>query len=84
MAHLIKIGNSQGIRIPKPIVEQAHLAGIELKLQVVNEGLLVAPSKKPREGWEAQIENILAINAKEPLDNEWLDAKLTANEEWKW
>ena len=33
MAHLVKIGNSQGIRIPKPLVEQAQLEGKELKLQ---------------------------------------------------
>jgi len=29
MAHLVRIGNSQGIRIPKAFIEQAHLEGKE-------------------------------------------------------
>ena len=52
MAHLVKIGNSQGIRIPKPLIQQAHLEGKELDIQVVNQGILVTPRKKPREGWK--------------------------------
>ncbi len=43
MAHLVKIGNSQGIRIPKPLIQQAHLEGKELDIQVVNQGILVTP-----------------------------------------
>ena len=46
MANLVKIGNSQGIRIPKALIEQAHLEDKELKLQIVKDGLLVSPSKK--------------------------------------
>jgi len=45
MTHLVKIGNSQGIRIPKPLVEQAQLEGKELKLQLVSNGLLISPEK---------------------------------------
>ena len=41
MAHLVRIGNSQGIRIPKPFIEQAHLEGKELKFEVLNGGLLI-------------------------------------------
>ncbi len=84
MTHLIKIGNSQGIRIPKPIIEQAHLIGKELKLQVVKEGLLIAPKRKPREGWEEAIKQALAAHGSEATDNEWLDASLTTDEELEW
>ena len=45
MATLIKIGNSQGIRIPKPLVEQAQLENRELSLEVTQEGLLIKPIK---------------------------------------
>ena len=51
MAQIIRIGNSQGIRIPKPIIELTNLADQELKFTVLNEGLLVTPEKKPRTGW---------------------------------
>ncbi len=84
MAHLVKIGNSQGIRIPKPLIQQAHLEGKELDIQVVNQGILVTPSKKPRENWKAAIEIILAGNGPETTDSEWLDAELTSDEGLKW
>jgi len=84
MAHLVKIGNSQGIRIPKPLIQQAHLEGKELDIQVVNQGILVTPSKKPREDWEKTIEAILASKASGATDNEWLDAALTSDDNLEW
>jgi len=51
MAQIIRIGNSQGIRIPKPIIELTNLADQELEFTVLNEGLLITPEKKPRTGW---------------------------------
>lgn len=84
MAHLVKIGNSQGIRIPKPLIQQAHLEGKELDIQVVNQGILVTPSKKPRENWKKAIEAILATNGSEAIDSEWLDATLTSDDDLEW
>jgi len=84
MAHLVKIGNSQGIRIPKPLIQQAHLEGKELDIQVVRQGILVTPSKKPREGWEKSIELILKNKSVEIADSEWLDAELTSDENLEW
>jgi len=52
MVKIIKIGNSQGIRIPKPIVELANLENIELDFVVLDSGLLITPNKKARIGWE--------------------------------
>jgi len=84
MAHLIKIGNSQGIRIPKPLIQQAHLEGKELDILVVNHGILVTPSKKPREGWKKSIEAIIASEGSEVTDDEWLDATLTSDDDLEW
>ncbi|HIP61281.1 MAG TPA: AbrB/MazE/SpoVT family DNA-binding domain-containing protein [Sulfurovum sp.] len=61
MSTLIAIGNSQGIRIPKPIIKQAHLADSELELVVVEEGLLIKPIEKAnRESWANNIEQVYA------------------------
>ena len=84
MAHLVKIGNSQGIRIPKPLIQQARLEGKELDIQVVNQGILVTPSKRPREGWKKAIEKSLANKGVEKADTEWLDATLTADDDLDW
>ena len=52
MAKIIQIGNSQGIRIPKPIISLANLKDKELEFVVMDSGLLITPEKKVRVGWE--------------------------------
>ena len=84
MAHIVKIGNSQGIRIPKPLVEQAQLEGKELKLQLVNNGLLISPEKQARAGWEAEIEKTIAAQGQEVIDAEWLDLPLASDDDLEW
>ena len=51
MAKIIQIGNSQGIRIPKPIIELANLGDKELEFVVMDSGLLITTEKKVRVGW---------------------------------
>jgi antitoxin MazE len=59
MAKIIKIGNSQGIRIPKPIITLAKLEDQELEFVVLNSGLLITPEKKVRVGWDKKNEDEL-------------------------
>ena len=84
MAHLVRIGNSQGIRIPKTLIEQAHLEGKELKFEVLNGGLFIAPINEARKGWAESISQIMAHQGEEKLDSEWLETELTANNEFEW
>jgi antitoxin MazE len=84
MTHLIKIGNSQGIRIPKTILKQSDFEGKELKLQLVSNGILITPIKQIRDGWKESIDNALDSQVAEKIDHEWLDAKLTTDEELEW
>ena len=58
MAKIIQIGNSQGIRIPKPLIALANLEGKELEYFVMDSGLLITPEKKVRVGWEHDIDNL--------------------------
>lgn len=62
MAALIKIGNSQGIRIPKLLIQQAQLENSELELIVVDKGLLIRPIKPARSAWSQNIQLVLAEN----------------------
>jgi len=50
-AQIIQIGNSQGIRIPKVLLEETKIAG-EVELQVCPEGILIRNISKPRSGWD--------------------------------
>ena len=80
MVQLVRVGNSQGMRIPKVLIEQAKLRDCELNLSVVEHGLLISPKQSPRASWKAQIEAL----GSEPLDTEWLNADLTTDTEWEW
>jgi len=84
MVQLVKMGNSQGIRIPKPLIDQAHLEGKELKLQIVNDGLLVTLEKGARKGWEQAIEQTIAAQGQETFDKEWLDFPLDSDKDPEW
>ncbi len=84
MATLIRIGNSQGVRIPKAIIEQAQLNEKDLEFKVLDEGLLIKPVRKPRQGWKKQFEKYSKAEKADGLDQEWLDAPLVDNEDWEW
>lgn len=47
---LVQIGNSQGIRLPKAVIEQAGLS-TELDLEVTPGGVVIRPVNKTRQGW---------------------------------
>ena len=51
-AHLIRIGNSRGIRVPKGLLEQAQLPE-EVELQAEHGRLIVRAARGPRAGWAA-------------------------------
>ncbi len=84
MVYLVKIGNSQGIRIPKPLVDQARLEGKELKLQLVNGGLLISPQNGVREGWQEAIEQSIESHGSESVDKEWLNLPISSDDELEW
>ena len=48
---LVRVGNSRGIRIPKPMIEQCGFEGV-VELQIENDRLVIAPARHAREGWE--------------------------------
>jgi len=84
MAQLVKIGNSKGVRIPKVLIEEAHLEGKELNFRLVKGGLMISLSQKPREGWAEAIQVSQSTHGVEPIDNEWLDSPLVSDDEWEW
>lgn len=48
--NLIRIGNSQGIRIPKVLLEQSRL-GTEVELLVDDGQIVIHSVAEPRQGW---------------------------------
>lgn len=78
---IIKIGNSKGIRIPKPLLEQSNLKG-EVELEVRDEGLLIKSSKKPRHNWDKAFKEMTENDGDELIIE---DSPTNFEEEdWKW
>ena len=78
---IIKIGNSKGIRIPKPILEQSNLDG-EVELEVRDEGLLLKPSNKPRNNWSKAFKEMSEEDADELVFED--EANKFEKENWRW
>jgi len=49
-AHLVRIGNSRGVRLPKPLIAQAGLTE-EVDLRVQGGAIVIARVATPRSGW---------------------------------
>ncbi len=80
---VVKIGNSQGIRIPKVIVEQFNLID-EIEL-LSNDGMLVIrPAFHPRAGWDEQFQQMAANGDDILLDAEVPSLTTWDEEEWVW
>lgn len=76
---LVRIGNSRGVRIPKPLLQQAGLED-EVHLRVIEGGIVIEAEKAPRTGWAEA-----AAKAHENRDDVLLDATAaTTFEETEW
>ena len=79
---LVQIGNSRGIRIPKPLIEQCGL-GDMVELRVQNGCLVISPERSARQGWEEAF-----CAAGSPFRDELLFEAAESSEfdrtEWQW
>ncbi len=81
-SRIVPIGNSQGVRIPKPLLEEAGLHG-EVELSVQGDAVLIRPAHGHRAGWAAAFEEMAVRGDDGLLDD---DPALTSwdQEEWEW
>ena len=78
---IVRIGNSQGIRVPRPLLDQARLPG-EVELSAEPGRLVVRASRAPRDGW-ADAARTMRARGEDGL----LDAPTATTfeaEEWTW
>lgn len=83
MAHIIHIGNSFGVRIPKTIIQQVGFKeNMDLVFKVTEEGLLIAPERQAREGWEQKFKSSKKGLTKSYLLDEFPNE--FDKDEWQW
>jgi antitoxin component of MazEF toxin-antitoxin module len=81
--HLIDIGNSKALSIPKDLIEKYELEN-EIEIKPINGGIFISKRRKVREGWDKQIKKAIAAGDEpdhDPFENintEW------DNTEWTW
>jgi len=82
-ARIIRIGNSQGIRIPKPLLEQSGLEG-EVELEVQPDQIIIRRAGRTRQGWTEAFEAMAAAGDDRLLDAEGGGGSEWDQEEWEW
>jgi antitoxin MazE len=79
--HIVKIGNSQGIRIPKALLEQSGI-GSDVEIEVQNQTLVIRSAKQPRLGWDEAFAT-MSVRGDDVLLDEDLMAEWDQTE-WEW
>jgi antitoxin MazE len=77
----VRIGNSRGIRIPKPILEQAGLED-EVTLTVTERGIIIKSTDRPRRDW-AIAAKVLCERGEDGLLDEPTPTAFD-KEDWEW
>ncbi len=82
-ARVIKIGNSQGVRIPKILLEQTGIMD-DVELEVEKNQIVIRPISNPRTGWDNAFKAMAnkgddtLINGETSISHSWDE------EEWQW
>lgn len=77
---LVKIGNSQGVRIPRAFIEEAGLGG-EVDLSLESGSVVLRRVGHPRDGWEEDMKRMHEAGDDELMEtpaSDWDD------KEWRW
>lgn len=82
-AQIVRIGNSRGVRIPKPLLEQTGLSG-EVEIIVADDALVIRPVKQPRQHWAAAFQEMARHGDDALLDGEAHRLSRWDEDEWEW
>lgn len=80
-SQIIQIGNSQGVRIPKVLLEDSRIRG-EVELEVHPDGILIRNAQKPRAGWDEAFKS-MAENEDDEMVGEH-PSTVFDKKEWQW
>ena len=79
---IVKIGNSQGVRIPKLLLDQSNL-GEDVELEVQDGQIVIREAGVNRAGWEEQFKK-MAEHGDDKLLDDAVVVSTWDEEEWDW
>jgi antitoxin MazE len=80
---IVSIGNSQGIRIPKPLLLETGLEG-EVEIIAEDGALVIRSVKATREGWAAAFQEMARRGDDALIDNVSQSLSAWDENEWEW
>ncbi|HWW76914.1 MAG TPA: AbrB/MazE/SpoVT family DNA-binding domain-containing protein [Pyrinomonadaceae bacterium] len=80
---IVKIGNSQGVRIPKLLLERSNLAE-EVELEAEEDRIVIRSARQPRHDWDRAF-RVMAERGDDSLLDDVSPAQTRWDEdEWQW
>lgn len=80
---IVRIGNSRGIRIPKPLLEQTGLHD-EVEVTVQDGALIIRPAREARAGWAEAFREMARHGDDTLLDDPAPSLSSWDEDEWEW
>lgn len=81
---LIRIGNSRGVRIPKPLIEESGLTD-EIEMILRDNEIVLRSAEETRSGWDEAFEEMARQGDDKLLDQEDIERPSEWDEtEWTW
>ena len=80
---IIKIGNSRGIRIPKPLIKEAGLQD-EVDITFRDNVLVISPVTQPRQSWAESFKEMRERGDDLLLDEDHITWSEWDDGEWEW
>ncbi len=78
---IVRVGNSRGVRLPKPLLEQAGLPD-EVEIHAEPGRIIIEPAARPRAGWADAARQMAELG-----EDGLIDAPTPTrfdDEEWTW
>ncbi len=82
-ARIVKIGNSQGIRIPKPLLEQSGIT-TDVEMEVQKRQITIRPVQSVRSGWDDAFKTMAQNDDDALLDRADIVPHSWDRDEWTW
>ncbi len=80
---IVKIGNSQGIRIPKLLLQQSNLIE-EVELEAEDNRIIIRAAKLPRQDWAREFRAMAERGDDAMLDDGLLTQTQWDESDWQW
>jgi len=82
-ARVTKIGNSQGLRIPKPILEQTGIRD-DVEIEVEKNQIIIRPIQRVRDGWDNAFRAMSQMGDDKPIIDDGHMSHSWDEDEWQW